>query len=58
MSNQTADLIADNGKIAFLAAGGLLFVASTHRPALIRSIYARKASGSLDEIASHSESRV
>ena len=39
--------------------GGLLFVASTQsQPALIRSIYARKASGSLDEIASHSESRV
>jgi putative oxidoreductase len=39
--------------------GGLLFVASTQSPPmLIRSIYARKASGSLDEIASHSESRV
>src|SRR6201994_551559 len=36
--------------------GGLLFVASTQsHPALIRSIYARKASGKLDEIASHSE---
>ncbi len=39
--------------------GGLLFVASTHsQPALIRSIHARKTSGSLHEIASHSESRV
>ena len=39
--------------------GGLLFVASTHsQPASIRSIYVRKASGSFDEIASHSESRV
>ena len=38
--------------------GGLLFVASTQsQPALIRSIYARKAPGSLEEIASH-ESRV
>ena len=46
---------------------GLLFVASTQsQPALIRSIYARraagflarKASGSSDAIASHSESRV
>jgi putative oxidoreductase len=38
--------------------GGLLFVASTQsQPELIRSIYARKVSGSLDEIASH-ESRV
>ena len=39
--------------------GGLLFVASTQsQPALTRSTYARKASGSLDVIASHSESRV
>jgi uncharacterized membrane protein YphA (DoxX/SURF4 family) len=39
--------------------GGLLFLASTQsQPALIRGISARKASGSLDEIASHSESRV
>jgi putative oxidoreductase len=39
--------------------GGLLFVASTQsQPALIRSLYATKASGSLNEIASHSESRV
>ena len=39
--------------------GGLLFVASTQsQPALIRSIYARKASETLDEIASHSESQV
>ncbi len=43
--------------------GGLLFIASAQsQPALIRSITAgfsaRKASGSLDEIASHSESRV
>ena len=39
--------------------GGLLFVASMQsQPALTRSIYARKAAGSLDEITSHSESRV
>ena len=39
--------------------GGLVFVASTQsHPAWIRSIDVRKASGSLDEIASHSESRV
>jgi len=39
--------------------GGLLFVASTQsQPTLIRSIYARKPSGSWDESASHSESRV
>ena len=39
--------------------GGLLFIVSTQsQSALIRSIYARKAHGSLDEIASHSESRV
>jgi predicted amidohydrolase YtcJ len=39
--------------------GGLLFVASTRTQyALIRSIYVTKAAGSLDEIASHSESRV
>ena len=36
--------------------GGLLFVASTRsQPALTRSTCARKASGSLDEIASHSK---
>jgi putative oxidoreductase len=36
--------------------GGLLFVASTQSQlALMRSTYARKASGSLDEIASHSK---
>jgi putative oxidoreductase len=39
--------------------GGLLFVASMQsQPALTRSIYARKAAGSHDEIATHSESRV
>jgi len=39
--------------------GGLLFVASMRsQPASIRGIYTRKASGSLSEIASHSESRV
>ena len=38
--------------------GGLLFVASTQSQlALMRSTYARKTSGRLDEIASHSESR-
>ena len=38
---------------------GLLFVASTQsQRVLIRGIYARKASGILDEIASHSESRI
>ena len=39
--------------------GGLLFVASTQsQPALIRSISARRASRSLDEVASRFESRV
>jgi putative oxidoreductase len=39
--------------------GGLLFVASTQsQPALVSSTYAGKSSGNLDEIASHSESRV
>ena len=39
--------------------GGLLFVASTQsQPASIRSIDARKTSGSSDEIASHSGVRV
>jgi putative oxidoreductase len=39
--------------------GGLLFVASTQsQPAVVRSLYARKTAGSLDEIASHSESRI
>jgi putative oxidoreductase len=39
--------------------GGLLFVASTlSQPALIRRSYARKAAGNLEEITSHSESRV
>jgi len=39
--------------------GGLLFVASTRsQSALIRSIYVRKVSASLDEIVSHSEGRI
>ena len=39
--------------------GGLLLVASTQAPpVLIPNIYARKVSGSLDEVASHSETTV